>query len=91
MGEIIGCCVSLQSELQLSDYFLFDSYFKSNVRNRSRIVEPALYLNQSVSFLAVIDVLFDSVYCFDDILDGTKDALPSHHVTDCEQYRLYSL
>jgi hypothetical protein len=84
MSEIIGCCISLQSELQLSDYFLFNGYLNSNVRNRNRIIESTLNLNKSIYCGPVIDISFDFVNCFNDVFNRAKDALASHHVTDGE-------
>jgi hypothetical protein len=84
MSKGVGGCVGLQSQLQLGNCLLLEGNLESNVRDRGRIVESALYLNQSVVTGVIFDELLDLVYGCDDILDGSEYALSPNHVADCE-------
>jgi hypothetical protein len=82
MGKGVGGCVGLQSQLQFGDCLLLEGNLESNVGYGGRIVESALYLNQSVVTGVIFDELLDLVYSRDDVLDGAEYALSPNHVTD---------
>ena len=86
VSEGVSGCVGLQSELQLCNDLLFESDLKSDVGNRSFIVESALHLNQSIAASVIINISSDLIYSFNDILDRAEDTLASHHVADGKQH-----
>jgi hypothetical protein len=86
MGKSVSCCVGLQSKLQFSNCFLLDGDFKSDVRNGNFVVESALDFDHSINVGIISNVFFDFVYSLNDVFDGTKDALPSHHVTNAKYH-----
>jgi hypothetical protein len=84
VGEGVGRCVGLQSQLQLGHRLLLDGDLQRHVGDGDGVVEPALHLNQSVVIGVTPDELPDFVDCCDDVLDGAEDALSPDHVADGE-------
>ena len=86
MGEVVGSCVCLKSQLQLSNYFLLQDYFESNIGYGSGSSEPTFYFNYAIYassqfIILVLTECFELDYRFDDVLDLNKNAFASHHVT----------
>lgn len=84
MGEQVGSCVGLQSQLQLGHYSLLQGYFKSDVGNGDGVGEPALHLRQPVTVSVILNVIPDFVDSFDNVDNGAEGALTSYHITDFE-------
>lgn len=82
VSEQVGCCVSLQSQLQLSHYSLLQGYFKSDVWNRDGVGESALHFSQPVAIFIISNVILNFMHSFDNVHDRTESALTSHHITD---------
>jgi hypothetical protein len=47
MGEIVGCSVGLDGQLQLSDYQIIDDNLQSDITDGKWVGEPALNLFDS--------------------------------------------
>lgn len=92
VGEVIGCSVGLDSELQLRDNFLVYGDLESDVADGLRVGEPALNLGYPESlFWVILDKLLDLVYSQNDILHLKEDTLPPDHITDLEGHLLLLL
>ena len=64
MRKIVGSSIGLDGKLKLWNYLFIDGDLESDVTNRLRICEPALYFRDPVSsFRIFLHKLFDFVQC----------------------------
>ena len=84
VGEVVGCRIRLNGELQLGHDFLTHGNLQSHVADGLRVGEPALYLGDLEPILLAYDELLDLVHGQDDVLDLKEHALPSDHVAHLE-------
>ena len=82
MGEVIGCCISLNRELQLGNDFLTHGNFQSHIADGLRVCEPAFYLNDLEPMLLILDELLD-------VLNGQYDVLDLEEYTSTSDYIVY--
>ena len=81
VGEVVGCRIRLNGELELGHDFFAHGNLQSHVADGLRVGEPALYLCDLEPTLPVLlDELLDLVHGQDDILDLKEYALASDHV-----------
>ena len=59
VGEVVGSCIGLQGQLQLSHYLLVDGHLQSNVRNRHIKAKATLDLKDFVSLRFTLHELLD--------------------------------
>ena len=59
VGEVVGSCIGLQGQLQLSHYLLVDGHLQSNVRDRHLKVKATLNLKDFVSLRSTLHELLD--------------------------------
>ena len=85
VGEVVGCRIRLNGELQLGHDFLTDGNLQSHVADGLRVGEPAFYLGDLEPMLPVLlDELLDLAHGQDDVLDLKEHAPASDHVAYLE-------
>ena len=80
MCEVVGSCIALQGQLQLSHYLLVDGHLQSDVRDRYWKAKATLNLKDFVGLIVSLHELLDQSDCLNDVADAKEHALPSHHV-----------
>ena len=81
MGEIVGCRISLDGQLQLSDYLTIDDNLQSDIADRNGVSKPTFnFLNYKPRVF--FHKLFYLFYSFYDIGYLQKDTFSSDHITD---------
>ena len=84
VGEVVGCRIRLNGELQLGHDFFVHGNLQSHVADGLQVGEPALYLGDLEQMFLVFDELLDLVHSQDDILDLKEYAFASDHVAYLE-------
>ena len=71
MREVVGSCIGLQGQLQLSHYLLVDGHLQSNVRDRHFKAKATLNLKDFVGLTVLYPLheLLNQSDCFNDVTD----------------------
>ena len=70
MREVVGSCIGLQGQLQLSHYLLVDGHLQSDIRDRYIKVKTTLYLKDFVGLTVSLHELLNQSDCFNDVTDA---------------------
>ena len=70
MREVVGSCIGLQGQLQLSHYLLVDGHLQSDIRDRYIKAKATLYLKDFVGLTVSLHELLNQSDCLYDVTDA---------------------
>ena len=70
MREVVGSCIGLQGQLQLSHYLLVDGHLQSDIRDRYIKAKTTLNLKDFVGLTVSLHELLNQSDCLNDVTDA---------------------